>query len=85
MRHLKLISILQGRKRRDYIFIRRIMLIISILGLTSIPISINLIKGHLLDTVIYGMQWLVCSLYGFIIVISMGTIKKTSEIRTMYC
>lgn len=50
------------------------MLIISILSLTSIPILIdliiNMIEKHL-NIIIYRIQWIICSLYGFIILISL--------------
>lgn len=60
--------------RRDYIVIRRIMLIISLIGLTSIPIIIDLmlsVVNNQFGLTIYRMQWIVCSVYGFIISISL--------------
>jgi hypothetical protein len=64
----------QQRNRRDYIVIRRMMIIVAILSMASLPAIVDLIvyasQGHL-DPLIYRIEWISASVNALIFAISL--------------
>ncbi|CAF1458582.1 unnamed protein product [Adineta ricciae] len=79
VRSVTSVRVLTRRHRRDYIVIRRIILILGVLSITSLPAVINLIffnPNGLLEPVVYRIQWVASSVNSFIFIITLPLVNS---------